>query len=264
MKTDTKTPPSRGDEVENSGTLSAIVVDPEIMGTAANIASGVFSSEYEIKGIPTNWKERARKAWEYYIEEPIVSNTINTWRTFAIGDQVKITADDEEVRTEAQAVFYAINVNRFLKDMILQLLVKGECIGYKRYGTNGKPSKGEHNDIVKLICINPVTVDFEYESGELTRAVQKPDKEGGAADDEIELPLEQLIHRKWNAPQFSARGNSMVIPAFESIELLRDYRRAQRAIAKRWTTPLRFILVGGKRGKRCKSRLQEMLSTICN
>ena len=262
MKTDTKTPPARENEVENSGTVNAIVVDSELMGTAANIASGVFSSEYEIKGIPSDWKDRAHKAWEFYIEEPIVSNTINTWRTFAIGDQVKITADDEDVRTEAQALFYALNLNRFLKDMILQLLVKGECIGYKRYGSNGKPSKGEHNDIVKLICVNPTSVDFEFEGGELIKAIQKPDKEGGATEDEIELPLDQLIHRKWNAPQFSPRGNSMVTPAFESIELLRDYRRAQRAIAKRWTTPLRFILVGGKYGDKVIMPTQKMISTI--
>jgi hypothetical protein len=38
-------------------------------------------------------------------------------------------------------------------------------------------------------------------------------------DDEIELPLEQLIHRKWNAPQFSGRGNSMVIPASDFLTI---------------------------------------------
>ena len=173
-----------GDGIENFEAINAIVVNPELMGTAANITSGVFSSEYEIKGIPSDWKERARKAWEYYCEEPIVSNTINTWRTFAIGDQVKITADDEEVRAEALELFYALNVNRFLKDMILQLLVKGEFIGYKRHGSNGKASKGEHNDIVKLICVNPPLVDFEFEGGELVKAIQKPDKEGGATKDE--------------------------------------------------------------------------------
>jgi len=262
MKTDTKTPPSREDEVENLGAINAIVVDPELMGTAANIASGVFSSEYEIKGIPSDWKERARKAWEYYCEEPIVSNTINTWRTFAIGDQVKITADDESVRSEGTQLFNTLNVNRFLKDMILQLLVKGECIGYKRYGSDGKASKGEHNDIVKLTCINPPSVDFEFEGGELIKAIQKPETDSGSTGDEIELPLDQLIHRKWNAPQFSARGNSMVTPAFESIELSRDYRRAQRAIAKRWTTPLRFILVGGKYGDKVIMPTQKMISTI--
>ncbi|NQT33831.1 hypothetical protein HQ587_01470, partial [bacterium] len=262
MKTDTKIPPERENEVENSGTVNAIVVDDELMGTAANIASGVFSSEYEIKGIPSDWKERARKAWEYYCEEPIVSNTINTWRTFAIGDQVKITSDDESVRSEGTQLFNTLNVNRFLKDMIQQLLIKGECIGYKRYGSDGKASKGEHNDIVKLICVNPPSVDFEFEGGELIKAIQKPETESGSTGDEIELPLDQLIHRKWNAPQFSARGNSMVTPAFESIELLRDYRRAQRAIAKRWTTPLRFILVGGKYGDKVIMPTQKMISTI--
>jgi len=262
MKTDTKTPLSRDNEVENSETVTAIVVDDGLMGTAANLASGVFSSEYEIKGIPGDWKERARKAWEYYVEEPIVSNTINTWRTFAIGDQVKIISDDESTRSEGTQLFNSLNMNRFLKDMILQLLVKGECIGYKRYGSGGAPSKGEHNDIVKLICVNPPSVDFEFENGELVKAIQKPETESGSVGDEIELPLDQMIHRKWNAPQFSQRGNSMVTPAFESIELLRDYRRAQRAIAKRWTTPMRFILVGGKYGDKVIMPTQKMISTI--
>ena len=261
MKDNMKTDTTPGNESQNLDS-TAIMVDPEIMGTAANIASGVFSSEYEIKGIPADWKERAHKAWQYFCEEPIVSNTINTWRTFAIGDQVKITSDDEDVRSEAQELFNSLSMNRFIKDMILQLLVKGDCIGYKRYGSGGKASKGEHNDIVKLICVNPPSVSFEFENGELLKAVQKPEAESGSAGEEIDLPLEQLIHRKWNAPQFSMRGNSMVIPAFESIELLRDYRRAQRAIAKRWTTPLRFILVGGKYGDKVIMPTQKMISTI--
>jgi hypothetical protein len=53
------------------------------------------------------------------VEEPIVSNTINTWRTFAIGDQVKIISDDESVRSEGSQLFNSLNMNRFLKDMIL-------------------------------------------------------------------------------------------------------------------------------------------------
>jgi len=248
-------------ELESIIHADAILLDPERMGTAADIASGVFSSEYDVKGIPTDWKERALKAAEYFVEEPIVSNTINTWRTFGIGDQVKITSDDETVREEAQDLFQTLDGNRFLKDMILQLLVKGECVGYKRYGTDGKAAKGQHNDIVQVLCLNPTSVEFEFEGGELKRAVQKPDTDGGITE-EKELPLAQLIHRKWNAPQFSGRGNSMVTPAFESIELLRDYRRAQRAIAKRWTTPLRFILVGGKYGDKVIMPTQKMITTV--
>ena len=253
-----------------SGVTQAVVIDPDWMGAAAALNAGIFSSEYEVKGIPADWKERAQKAWQYFVEEPIVSNTINTWRTFAIGDMIKVSADDDKVREEAEKLSAALAINRFIKDMILQLLVKGECIGYKRYGTDGKTSdkRGEHNDIVKLICVNPASVEFEFEKGVMVKAVQKPEQTSGvgsqSSGEEIELPLEQLIHKKWNAPQFSARGNSMVVPAFESIELLRDYRRAQRAIAKRWTTPLRFIQVGGKFGDKVIMPTQKMLDVTRN
>ena len=253
-----------------SGVTHAVVIDPDWMGAAAALNAGVFSSEYEVRGIPADWKERAQKAWEYYLEEPIVSNTINTWRTFAIGDTIKVSADDDKVREEAEKQLTLLAINRFIKDMILQLLVKGECIGYKRYGTDGKTSDkiGQHNDIVKLICVNPASVEFEFAKGTMMKAAQKPEQTTGAGSsnsgDEIELPLEQLVHKKWNAPQFSARGNSMVVPAFESIELLRDYRRAQRAIAKRWTTPLRFIQVGGKFGDKVIMPTQKMLDVTRN
>ena len=250
-----------------SGITQAVVVDPDWMGTAAALNAGIFSSEYEVRGIPADWKERAQKSWEYYVEEPIVSNTVNTWRTFALGDMIKVSADDDKVREEAERLSAALAINRFVKDMILQLLVKGDCIGYKRYGANGKTSdkRGQYNDIVKLVCVNPASVDFEFEKGVMVRAMQKPEQMGSQnSGDEIELPLEQLVHKKWNAPQFSARGNSMVVPAFESIELLRDYRRAQRAIAKRWTTPLRFIQVGGRFGEKVIMPTQKMLDAIKN
>ena len=264
---------SREDKIPNlkaqleSGITQAIVVDPDWMGTAAALNAGIFSSEYEVRGIPADWKERAQKSWEYYVEEPIVSNTVNTWRTFALGDMIKVSADDDKVREEAERLSAALAINRFVKDMILQLLVKGDCIGYKRYGANGKTSdkRGQYNDIVKLVCVNPASVDFEFEKGVMVRAMQKPEQMGSQnSGDEIELPLEQLVHKKWNAPQFSARGNSMVVPAFESIELLRDYRRAQRAIAKRWTTPLRFIQVGGRFGEKVIMPTQKMLDAIKN
>ena len=71
------------------GRTQAIILDPSWMGSAAAVTGGVFSSELEVVGIPADWKERALKAWEYFCEEPIVSNTINTWRTFAIGDTIK-------------------------------------------------------------------------------------------------------------------------------------------------------------------------------
>ncbi|VBB48474.1 conserved hypothetical protein [uncultured Desulfatiglans sp.] len=78
----------------------------------------------------------------------------------------------------------------------------------------------------------------------------------------LDLPVDQVLHLKWDAPSFSPRGNSMVLPAFQSIELLRDYRRAEQAIAKRWTTPFRLLKVGGAFGQKMVMPDQKMLEQV--
>jgi len=42
--------------------------------------------------------------WEYYVEEPLVKNCVNSWHTFAKGDEIKITSDDEDVQWGAIAL----------------------------------------------------------------------------------------------------------------------------------------------------------------
>ncbi|VBB41602.1 hypothetical protein TRIP_B120037 [uncultured Desulfatiglans sp.] len=79
-----------------------------------------------------------------------------------------------------------------------------------------------------------------------------------AADEGLDLPVEQVLHLEWDAPAFSPRGNSLVLPAFQSIELLRDYRRAEQAIAKRWATPFRLLKVGGAFGQKMVMPDQKM------
>ncbi|MCB0778410.1 MAG: hypothetical protein KDC03_02510, partial [Flavobacteriales bacterium] len=78
----------------------------------------------------------------------------------------------------------------------------------------------------------------------------------------IPLPVEQVVHLKWDAPAFSPRGNSLVLPAFQAIELLRDYRRAEQAIAKRWATPFRLLKVGGAFGQKMVMPDQRMLEQV--
>lgn len=73
--------------------------------------------------------------------------------------------------------------------------------------------------------------------------------------------MEQVLHLKWDAPAFAA-GNSLVLPAFQSIELLRDYRRAEQAIAKRWATPFRLLKVGGAFGQKMVMPDQKMLEQV--
>ncbi|MDH7602237.1 MAG: hypothetical protein QHI38_08835 [Armatimonadota bacterium] len=222
------------------------------MATAAMLDSAAFAriNPYE-SSIPIAWEDRAKKAWEYYVEEPLVKNCINSWRTFAVGDEIKITSDDNAVKTEASDLADRLDISEFVKDMILQLLVKGDAVGFKRYTKDGK-------DLEEVTCVNPVSVKVKYAQGQLVEVQQFPE-DSPTAGDGLKLPVEQTLHLKWDAPAFSPRGNSLVLPAFESIELLRDYRRAEKAIAKRWATPFRLIKVGGAFGQKMVMPDQKML-----
>ncbi|MBI5788964.1 MAG: hypothetical protein HZA78_08940 [Candidatus Schekmanbacteria bacterium] len=222
--------------------------------TVAALDSGAFSKLNVNEAIPATWEERAKKAWEYYVEEPIVANVIDAWKAFAVGDEIKITCDDEDVKWEAIELADKLNLHKLLSDILIQTIVKGSGYAYKRYNKAG-------NDIEQLLCLNPLSIKAKYIQGELTEAKQYSEDRIGAGNG-ITLPVEQLLHLKWRAPIFASQGNSMILPAFQSIELLRDYRRAQAAIAKRWTTPLRLVKVGGQFGQKLIMPDQKMLETI--
>lgn len=224
------------------------------IATAAALDGSAFSSINANESVPATWEERASRAWDYYVEEPLVKNCINSWRTFAVGDEIKITSDDEKLKNDAVAIGEQLQVTRFIKDMILQLLVKGDAVGFKRYDKAGQ-------DLEEVVCVNPVSVKVKYSQGELIEAKQHIDDSGGM-EEGIDLPIEQTIHLKWDSPAFSARGNSMVLPAFQSIELLRDYRKAEQAIAKRWATPFRMLKVGGAFGQKMVMPDQKMLEQV--
>ena len=231
-------------------TSNADLVMP--MAAAAALDGSAFSKINANNAVPPSWEERARKAWEYYLEEPLVKNCVNSWRTFAVGDEIKISSDDDKLKDAALEAAGELGISEFIKDMILQLLVKGDAVGFKRYDTSGKATE-------ELVCVNPVSVKVKYAQGELIEAKQQPENSGG---DSIDLPVDQTIHLKWDAPAFSPRGNSLVLPAFQSIELLRDYRKAEQAIAKRWTTPFRMLKVGGAFGQKMVMPDQRMLEQV--
>ena len=205
--------------------------------------------------IPADWETQAIKAWQYYREEPLVANAVNAWRTFALGDEITVLCDDADIQYEAQTAFWRLGLNDWIKDMILQLLVTGDAVGYFVRSAKG-------DDISRVICVNPVSVKLNYENDVLVEVIQHPISPEGGSLDPIPLALDQLIQLKWNSPEFERRGNSMVLPAFEAIELLRDYRRAERAIAKRWATPLRFIQVGGAYAGRVIAPTDQMIRQI--
>ena len=225
------------------------------MGAAAALTGTAFQSQIAGDAVPETWDERAVKAWEYYQQEPLVSNAINAWRTFALGDEIAVRCEDKDIEKEAQELFGELGLNDVVGDMISQLLVKGDAVAYFVRTKAG-------DNLQQVICVNPVSVKFTYENGELVEAIQTPVLADGSIGEPIPLALEQLLHITWNSPEFETRGNSMVLPAFEAIELLRDYRRAERAIARRWATPMRFIQVGGAYGGRIITPDQKMLERV--
>ncbi len=238
--------------LEENSTFGTVVTP---LACAAALDSSAFSGiNVTDDAIPKTWEERAKKAWEYYVEEPLIKNCVNSWRTFAVGDEIRIASDDDSVKGESNDLAGRLDISAFVKDMVLQLLVKGDAVGFKRYAKGGK-------DIEEVTCVNPVSIKVKYAQGQLVEVRQLPE-DSPAAGEGLELPVEQTLHLKWDAPSFSPRGNSLVLPAFQSIELLRDYRKAEQAIAKRWTTPLRFIKVGGEFRQKTIQPDQKMLETI--
>ena len=224
------------------------------LASAAALDSSAFSKVNANDAIPASWEERARKAWEYYLEEPLVKNCVNSWRTFAVGDEIKLNSDNEKLKVRANEAIYNLRISQFIKDMILQLLVKGDAVGYKRLTLKA-------DNLAELVCVNPTSVKVKYADGNLIEARQFAD-DAPMAGEGTPLPVENVIHLKWDAPAFSPRGNSLVLPAFQSIELLRDYRRAEQAIAKRWATPFRLLKVGGAFGQKMVMPDQRMLEQV--
>ena len=102
-----RTDPQPGDSAAAAGgDAPALQADGLVLvplATAAALDSSVFNKVNASEAVPASWEERARKAWEYYLEEPLVKNCINSWRTFAVGDEIKIAGDDEKVKWEAPA-----------------------------------------------------------------------------------------------------------------------------------------------------------------
>ena len=257
METRTDPLPATSAAATTGGKAPSLAADADVLvppATAAALDASAFRSINATEAVPASWEERARKAWEYYLEEPLVKNCVNSWRTFAVGDEIKIASDDEEVKSGAVELAAQLGVFAFVKDMVLQLLVKGDGVGFKRYTKDGKA-------LEELVSVNPVSVKVKYAQGELVEARQFPEEHPGAGEG-LDLPVEQVLHLKWDAPSFSPRGNSLVLPAFQSIELLRDYRRAEQAIAKRWATPFRLIKVGGAFGQKMVMPDQKMLEQV--
>lgn len=113
----------------------------EAHGAALNRMGGATDGLDTIEGVPEKWEEMARLAWHYFVSEPIVNNTVNAWRVFAVGEQINPMTDDAVVQKEIRSLHRRLAMDKFVRDMVLQLLVKGECTAYKQYGGSHSPAQ---------------------------------------------------------------------------------------------------------------------------
>ena len=73
---------------------SAYGITVPALATAAALDSSAFSSINANDAIPTTWEDRARKAWEYYVEEPLVKALEKT-----AGEELAEKTKNEAVKT---------------------------------------------------------------------------------------------------------------------------------------------------------------------
>ena len=144
------------------------IIKPET--SSAALSGGPFYQNHIKNAIPESTVEQAKKAWEYYKQEPLVSNAVNSWLFFALGDEIKVRTENEEVEKEAEELFKRLNLNHFVKDMILQLLVKGDTMGFVNYNKNG-------DNIDEARCINPTSIQLIHDDyGNLEKVIQHSDE----------------------------------------------------------------------------------------
>jgi len=105
-------------------------------GGGRGLGPSVFSRVNATEAIPSTWEERARKAWEYYVEEPLVKNCVNSWCTRGRQDR-----DHQRRRGREVGGDRACRPTRsafFVKNMILRLRVKSDAVCFKRYAKDSK------------------------------------------------------------------------------------------------------------------------------
>ena len=115
---ETRTDPDAGDDAAAGGDAPSLAADGHLvapLATAAALDPSAFNRINATEAVPAAWKERARKAWEYYLEEPLVKNCVNSWRTFAVGDEIKLAGDDDQVKAEALDLYARLGVFAFVK-----------------------------------------------------------------------------------------------------------------------------------------------------
>jgi hypothetical protein len=241
----------KGESGDDGIHADGIIINSD-MFAAAELHPMAFYQVNPTDKLPVEWFERAGTAWKYYREEPFVNNIINLWRVFAVGDDIHIVSDDKDVQSEARDFAEHMMLNNCVRDMILSLLITGECAAVKMRDR-------ETSALEEIVCVNPMTVEAKYKGGKLIEMKQYPDRSGS---EPLSFSPDRVFHLRRNVSRDDDRGDSMVVAAFRPVELLKDLRKAEHAAAKRLASPMRFIKVGGQFGNKTIIPDQKTLNNI--
>ena len=213
---------------------------------ARNLAIAASTSSSTSSGgtdpIPKKWDEQALKAWEYYLTVAPVKNGISSWLSFVLGDGIDFITENEDDRKKIMEFSKKLKLDRMARDYFKHYLVRGEALAYRVF---------EGSEVERLRSINPVSIIPKYEDGILTEIDQYQLKNGKPTGKPVPLEgLDNYYHFRLDAPEWGERGTSLVLSAFTHVDILQAYLTADKSIAKRWTTVLRLIKIGGVIGNK--------------
>lgn len=237
--------------------LDIAEVDP-LKTSAIEFTHRFYDSTDSESVYPKDWPSEAAKAWIYYRTGNYPRGIIDAFITLSFGDGIYVKKSDDSIKTEdVKAALKAKKILRHLKQQLKQLLVKGDMVGYW------------DADLEMARQVNPVSCKPKYEKGVLVEIKQfeaKISKTGKATlkGTGTSLSTEDIYHERWDAADYDAHGNGLLLAAFEDIELLKDLRSADRAVAKRWANPFIFMKVGGIFGNKLIKPTQAMIDDVVN
>ena len=165
-----------------------------------------------------------------------VKDAINLWLALALGEGTLISCENQDVEQAARDFAKSIGFDRWNYHQIRQMLIKGDCIGFRHRNDDGT--------VARLQVVNPLSITVDYAEGEVAGITQKIDKQT------LPLSLDDTIFVKWDAPDFEERGTTMILAAFDEIADLLRLKHTDRIIDERYREPLVHGRYGGERAKK--------------
>jgi hypothetical protein len=213
-----------------------------------NIAVGAVSTFADSSSdviVPTLWDDRVKQAVKYYREIDVIWRCVALSRSFVLGDGIRFVTTNDSDREKITEFARRIRLMERSSRLLTSLYSRGEAIPHKVW--DGETLK-------RIQLVNPLSVVPTFADGELTKLVQYEYANNQRSSKikysfSSEEQLQNVLLLRHDVDDWDDRGEPLICRAFDKVPILLNYRRAESAVARRWTNPLRFIKLGGIFGK---------------